>query len=163
MQVRLFSVDTRFDDPNDFRAGAALFFNRVSDDMLEAQLRGVPGGAARDATALFQGDDARWRLVRPLDSAARPDAFVMAPAQAQYLIRPPQDALYDALILVGLPQQEAGDGAVTHPALAGNLGSAAGSAAGQIFTIEPTQPDRCTLAPSRAAAQAQAWLKRHLK
>lgn len=162
MQVRVFPAAAQFDDPTDFRTEAAAFFDRIDPATLGRALRGVPAGAARNATALFQSNDTRWRLLRPLEATARPDAFVVAPAQTQYLIQPPQGALYAALVLVGLPQTEGQSGPVTHPALTGTLSRAAAAAAGQIFTIEPRQPERCTLDPSRAAAQAQDWLKDHL-
>ena len=127
-----------------------------------AQSLGTPPGRALDATALFLSQDSRWRLLRPLPAADDPDALsdtlAVTPDQVQYLVRPVPGAAYVQLVLVGLPQS----GRVAWPALAGRLGPPAGDAAGQIFTIQPDEPETCALDADAAAAQTQALLARHL-
>ena len=161
MRVDVFDPDARFDS-TDFRAGAALFFSRIDAATMAARLEGTPPGRALDATALFLGQDSRWRLLRPLPAADDPDALsdtlAVTPDQVQYLVRPVPGAAYVQLVLVGLPQS----GRVAWPALAGRLGPPAGDAAGQIFTIQPDEPETCALDADAAAAQTQALLARHL-
>ncbi|MFV0515696.1 MAG: hypothetical protein ACK5MY_18945 [Jhaorihella sp.] len=159
MTVHVLAPDARFAS-TDFRAGAALFFSRIDTATMAARLEDVPPGRALDATALFLGQDSRWRLLRPLPVTDDPDALVETPAQVQYLVRPVPGAAYVQLVLVGLP--DAGTGLVAWPALAGRLGPPAGTAAGQIFTIQPDEPETCALDPDAAAAQTQGLLARHL-
>ena len=165
MRVDVFDPDARFDS-TDFRAGAALFFSRIDAATMAARLEGTPPGRALDATALFLSQDSRWRLLRPLPAADDPDALsdtlsdtlAVTPDQVQYLVRPVPGAAYVQLVLVGLPQS----GRVAWPALAGRLGPPAGDGAGQIFTIQPDEPETCALDADAAAAQTQALLARHL-
>jgi len=141
------------DAPDQFAYRAAYFFNRVRVTMIDRALGETPAGAAMPADALFSGRDTRWRLTRPMPSVDDPDAFIMAPPQAQYLIQPPPDAAYAALVLVGL----AANGVVERPALAGRLSSPDG----RIFTIEPVDPAACLIAPDAAAGWADAMIETH--
>lgn len=161
MQVQVFPPTAQFSDPEDFRAVTALFFSRVDAEMLDRALADTKPGRAFNGDALFVGDDARWRLLRPLQGADNPDAFVIAPAQTQYLIRPPGGSVFSKLVLVGLPDADAD--MVTQPAIAGELGPRAGPRAGLLFTLEPKQPETCTIAPDQAAKLTQGILTKHLK
>lgn len=161
MTVRLFAPDASF-AATDFRAGAALFFSRIDAATMAARLQGTPPGRALDATALFLGQDSRWRLLRPLAMADDPDALMEIPAQVQYLVQPLPGAAYVQLVLVGLPEDGPDGRHVAQPALAGRLGAGAGDAAGQLFTIEPDRPETCVTDPDAAAAQTQALLAHRL-
>lgn len=139
------------DAPDQFAHRAAYFFNRVTVTMIDRALGETPAGAALPADALFSSRDTRWRLTRPVPSVNDPDAFVMAPPQARYLVQPPSDADYAALVLVGLPA----DGVVESPALAGRLPEPDG----RMFTIEPLDPAACRIAPVAAAGWADAIIE----
>lgn len=160
MRIEIFPEQTRFSDPHDFRASATLFLSAVPPEETDALLSGVAPGGARDVSARFIGDDARWRLLRPLPIVDDPDALIEIPAQIQYLLRPDPQAVYTQLILVGLPAER---GQVDWPAMAGRLGAGAGPRAGQLFTLEPETPDTCKLDPGQAASQAQALLGAYLE
>lgn len=136
-----------------FAHEAAYFFDRVTVTMIDRALGETPPGAAMPADALFSGRDTRWRLTRPVPVIDDPDALAVAPKQTQYLVQPPPDAAYAALVLVGLA---ANDG-VERPALAGRLSSPDG----RIFTIEPVDPAACRIAPVAAATWADEIIQRN--
>mgnify|MGYP006446435853 CR=1 FL=1 len=140
-------------DPEKFSHRAAHFFNSVTTEMIERTLGDTPPGEAMHADSLFNSQDARWRLLRPVPSKNDPDALVIAPQQTQYLVRPTNGSPYEALVLVGLD----GENAVERPALAGRMAASDG----QIFTIEPVDPTACPVDPGAAAAWADAVVEEH--
>lgn len=159
MQVHVFAPDARFDDPADLRPQAVLLFDRLDRADFEKAMQGMDPGEARDESDRFKGQDARWRLLRPVDTPDDPDAFIVSPTQVQYLVRMPQDSPIESLILVGLPEEDH----VIRPALAGRLGDAAGKDAGQLFTAEPTSDqDSCPVNPAGVADWARNLLHTEL-
>ncbi|MEQ6250958.1 hypothetical protein ABMC89_18905 [Sulfitobacter sp. HNIBRBA3233] len=137
-------------------AQAALLFSRVSVAEIEAQLRGIAPGDAREVTDLFQGADARWRFERPLEGGGDPDGFAVAPQQTRWLIRPAEGSPVTALLLAGLPDPAAVD-AVARPVL---VGLHHAGAATHVFTIEPVDPAQCLWRAGRVTDWIDEILRR---
>ncbi|WP_296761747.1 hypothetical protein [Sediminimonas sp.] len=152
MQVHVFAPDARFDEPEDLRTQAVFLFGALDREDFEKATQGMHPGEARDESDRFKGQDARWRLLRPVDVPDDPDALVIVPPQVQYLVRMPHDSPIESLVLVGLPE----DGRVIRPALAGRLGDAAGEDAGHLFIAEPmSDQDPCPVRPAEVAEWAK--------
>lgn len=160
MTVRVFSPDSSFDDPAGLGAQAVHLFASLDRDEFEREMQGMKTGEARNVSELFTGQDARWRLLRPLDTPDDPDALVISPTQVQYLVRMPPASGVDSMIVVGLPE----DGDVVRPALVGRLGNRAGKHSGLLFSIEPTdETAMCLVEPGKVAEWVPGRLHDYLQ
>ncbi|KPP84657.1 MAG: hypothetical protein HLUCCO07_06025 [Rhodobacteraceae bacterium HLUCCO07] len=159
MKVHVFAPEASFDESEDLRRQAILLFGRLDREDFETAMQGMDPGEARDESDRFKGQDARWRLLRPVETPDDPDAIVIAPTQVQYLVRMPAESQVESLVLVGLPE----DGRVIRPALAGRLGADAGEHAGQLFTAEPvSETDPCPVNPAKTAGWATKLVRTEL-
>jgi hypothetical protein len=131
-------------------AQAKLLFSRLSQADIDAALQGLDPGQWRDLSDRFAGDDARWRFWRPMDMPNDPDALTLPPEQRQIMIRPLPDSQAMALLVAGLagPSDR-----VAQPMLAGLHRS------GEVFIIDPKQPDRCHWPLSGVAAAVETVLR----
>ena len=138
-------------DPRAFAAQSALFFQRISAPEMARVLAKTPPGGVLRADDLFSGQDARWRLWRPVPLQNDPDALMAEPVQAHFLIKPNTDASYQSLVLVGIPDSDA----LRWPIVTGQLKA---SDPKTFFVLQPNDPASCVFGLSTIAHDLETLL-----
>ena len=138
-------------DRQDALEQAELLFSRLSQADIDAALQGLAPGQWHDLSDRFAGDDARWRFWRPMDLPDDPDALTLPPAQRQIMVRPLSDDLAVALLVAGLAGTS---DRIAQPMLAGLRPS------GEVFILDPTQPEGCHWPLAGVAVAVEEFLTR---